>query len=132
MSNDLRALVERLRALDASRKPHAAGGAMGQVCGGELYRIVASGNQFACLIDAADALEAAERDAAIGRAIQRAAGELPDDWEVELTVERGAASVYLRDPSGAVKAIDVSADDRLPAEIDAAIDAAIAARRGEG
>lgn len=71
-----------------------------------------------------DQLEAAERDAAIGRAIQRGAAELPDGWEVEITVERGAASVYLRDDDGETKAIDVDAGYRLPAEINAAIDAA--------
>lgn len=34
----------------------------------------------------------------IGQEIQRAAGELPDGYEIEIEVERGAGSVYLSNP----------------------------------
>lgn len=69
--------------------------------------------------DALDALE-------IYKAIQRGAGDLPDGYEVEITVERGSACVVLRDPDGNLQSIDVDSDNRLAAEINAATDAAIA------
>lgn len=73
---------------------------------------------------------AAERDAAIGAAIQRAAGELPDGFNVEISVERGSGSVTILNPDGQLTAMDVDSDNRLAAEIHAAIDAAISRAAG--
>ena len=66
------------------------------------------------------------RDAAIGAAIQRAAGELPDGWNIAIDVERGAGSVYLHGPDDS-EAMDVDSDNRLAAEINVATDRALAA-----
>lgn len=45
-------------------------------------------------------LRGQQDDYAVGAAIQRAAGELPDGYEIHLEVERGAGTVRLYDPSG--------------------------------
>lgn len=63
------------------------------------------------------------QEAALRRAINKAAGELPDGVEISIVVERGAASVYLHD-GVFEKSLDVDADDRLTAEVLAAIEAA--------
>ncbi len=73
--------------------------------------------------------EAMARDAAIGAAIQRAAGELPDGYEIQVCVERGAGYVTMTDRDARTHSFDVDADNRLPAEINAAIDAARALER---
>lgn len=65
------------------------------------------------------------KDAAIGAAIERAAAELPDGYEIEITVERGAGSVYLHHPDGMSIGMDVDADNRIAAEINAAVDDAV-------
>lgn len=66
-----------------------------------------------------------ERDAQIGAAIQRAAGVLPEHYSLAVWVERGAGWVTLVDPNGKDRGFDVDSDNRLAAEIDAAIDAAM-------
>lgn len=70
-------------------------------------------------------LAEAQRDAAVGAVIEKAARDLPEYYELEITIECGAASVYLRNPDGETSCIDRDSDNRLAAEINAAIDAAI-------
>lgn len=66
-------------------------------------------------------------------ACQRAAAELPYDWEIRICLENGAGTVELVDPDGEVTNMDVDADDRMTAEVNAAIDEALtAALAGEG
>ena len=60
----------------------------------------------------------------IGKQIQRAAGELPEHYEVEIMVEQGAGSVTLFNPDGDRKDCGAS-DIGLSYQIEAAIDAAI-------
>lgn len=64
----------------------------------------------------------------IGRAIDIAAGSLPDGWNIRIDVERGAAVVLLSDPEGNEEAMDVDADNRIAAEI---VDAVRLARKRE-
>jgi hypothetical protein len=64
------------------------------------------------------------KDAEVGSAIEMAAKDLPENFELEITVERGAASVYLRTPDAETVCIDVDSDNRLAAEIRNAIDQA--------
>lgn len=52
-------LIEHLRELSASRKPHATG-AHGQIIGMESYRIVANGFALECIDEAADRIEELE------------------------------------------------------------------------
>ena len=67
---------------------------------------------------------------AIGRAINRAAGRLPDHARVRIDLENGAGTAYwLDNASGAWRYID--SDDLFSTQIDAATDAAIAAQQGE-
>ena len=71
----------------------------------------------------------AERDAlrelaGTRKAINRAAEELPEYAEILISVEKGAACVYLHRSRGELS-FDVDAYDRLTAEIHAAIDAAL-------
>lgn len=68
--------------------------------------------------------ERLRKDAEIGAAINRAAEELPDRYIVGISVEKDAATVDLAYPSGHIKTMDVDGDNRLAAEINAAIDAA--------
>jgi len=76
--------------------------------------------------ESADALESCAKDAEIGHAIELAAEKLPDGYQIEVSIERGARSVYLVDPDGGSMPMDIDADNRLVAEIKGAIDAAIA------
>jgi hypothetical protein len=77
-------------------------------------------------------VEGLRRDAALGAAIQRAARDLPDGWQVHVCVERGAGWPILYNPEGdVIECDDIDADDRLTAEVLAAIDAAIR-NGGEG
>jgi len=64
------------------------------------------------------------RDADVGSAIQRAAAELPRGYIVGISVESDAATVVLCLPTGHIKHMDVDDENRLAAEINAAIDAA--------
>lgn len=66
------------------------------------------------------------RDASIGRAINCAAEKLPDDYQIEIEIENGAASVTLIDPDANRQPIGVDSDNRLAAEINEAIRAALA------
>ena len=58
----------------------------------------------------------------IGRAIQLAAGELPECFEIEIMVEQGAGVVHLIDDEGDRRYFDF--DENLSDSIYAAIDAA--------
>lgn len=60
MSEDL---IERLRELSASRKPHY-GGAHGQIVGMESYRIIANGFALECVDEAADRIVTLEQQLA--------------------------------------------------------------------
>jgi len=82
--------------------------------------------RFAALIQREMEAENAElrKDAEIGSAIRMAAKDLPENFELEITVERGAASVYLRTPDEETVCIDVDSDNRLAAEIRNGIDRA--------
>jgi len=64
------------------------------------------------------------RYADVGSAIQRAAAELPRGYIVGISVESDAATVVLCLPTGHIKHMDVDDENRLAAEINAAIDAA--------
>ena len=66
--SDYTELCARLRALLAGKKPHPGSGATPQTMGCESYRLVATGNAFAAIEEAADALEAQAREIAELRA----------------------------------------------------------------
>lgn len=72
--------------------------------------------------------ERLRKDAEVGSAIQRAAAELPAGYIVGISVEADAATVELCLPTGHIKSMDVDDDNRLAAEINAAIDAARGAK----
>ena len=72
--------------------------------------------------------ERLRKDAEVGAAIQRAAAELPREYIVGISVEADAATVELCFPTGHIKTMDVDDDNRLAAEINAAIDAARSAK----
>lgn len=72
--------------------------------------------------------ELLRKDAEVGAAIQRAAAELPREYIVGISVEADAATVELCFPTGHIKTMDVDDDNRLAAEINAAIDAARSAK----
>ncbi|AZV93544.1 hypothetical protein CBF45_07300 [Bordetella sp. J329] len=79
----------------------------------------ASGQEF----EAVDLRELAN----IGKAVNRAALELPSGWGICIQLERGAGTVYLSDPGGCATMID---DGELFSEqINTAIDAAHAAAK---
>ena len=66
---------------------------------------------------------------AIGRATNRAAGDLPDFARIRIDLENGGGTVYwLDNKSGQWRYID--SGDLFSTQIDAAIDAAIAAKQG--
>ena len=64
----------------------------------------------------------------VGKEIQRAAGELPEFYELKVYVERGYGCVYLRNPDGDHKTFDDTVDG-LSHCIAKATDAAIASAR---
>lgn len=68
--------------------------------------------------------ERQRKDAEVGAAIQRAAAELPCGYIVGISVDADAATVELCLPTGHIKTMDVDNDNRLAAEINAAIDLA--------
>lgn len=61
---------------------------------------------------------------ALGRAINRAAAELPTGWEVRVEVECDAVTVRLCDPDGAERMMD--SGDTCSADVNAAVDMALA------
>lgn len=70
-----------------------------------------------------DQLMEQREDYAIGAALQRAAGELPEGYEIRVEVERGAGTVRLFGPEGdGIEGIEA---DTLADEINEAIDAAM-------
>ncbi|MFM0243842.1 hypothetical protein [Paraburkholderia sediminicola] len=56
--------------------------------------------------------------------VQRACGELPEGWEIEILLENGAGCVYLIDPRG--KRTDIDNADKFDWTIHNAIEAALA------
>ena len=74
-----------------------------------------------------DQLREQREDYAVGAALQRAAGELPEGFEICVEVERGAGTVRLYGPEGdEIKGIE---GDGLADEINEAIDTAMEAPR---
>lgn len=65
--------------------------------------------------------ERLRKDADVGSAIQRAAAELPRGYILGISVEADAATVDLCLPTGHIKHMDVDDENRLAAEINAAI-----------
>jgi hypothetical protein len=61
--------------------------------------------------------------------VQRACGELPEGWEIEITLEQGAGCVYLIDPTG--ERTDIDSADKFDWTIHEAIDAAMSQHTGE-
>jgi hypothetical protein len=57
--------------------------------------------------------------------VQRACGELPEGWEIEILLENGAGCVYLIDPKG--ERTDFDNADKFDWTIHDAIEAALAA-----
>ena len=72
--------------------------------------------------------ERLRKDAAVSAAIERAAKDLPDGDMLEITVEKDSAMVVLYWGQGGFETMDVDDDNRLAAEINAAIDAARGAK----
>lgn len=56
MTTDIDALCVRLEQLDAAKRPYSRAGATPQTMGCETYRLVATGNTFGVLMEAANAL----------------------------------------------------------------------------
>ena len=92
----------------------------------------------AAILELLDRLEKAEKDAQltriqkeclrIGEEIQRAAGYLPEFYELEVYVERGYGCVYLRNPDGEHATFSDTVDG-LSHCITQAIDAAMEASK---
>lgn len=79
---------------------------------------------------AVDALDATDREClAIGRAVNRAALELPADGEIRIDIENGAGAVYVYEPQREDHRY-IDSGDVFSAQINAAIDAANAAAKG--
>lgn len=72
--------------------------------------------------------ERLRKDAAVSSAIERAARDLPVGDMLEITVEKDSAMVVLYWGQGGFETMDVDDDNRLAAEINAAIDAARSAK----
>ena len=75
----------------------------------------------------ADARDA-ERWSEIGKSIERACGELPEDFEITIHLENGAGTVVLLYPNGE-ECENFPHDDGFAGVVNAAIDAAIAAAK---
>ena len=75
----------------------------------------------------ADARDA-ERWSEIGKSIERACGELPEDFEITIHLENGAGTVALLYPNGE-ECENFPHDDGFAGVVNAAIDAAIAAAK---
>ena len=67
-----------------------------------------------------------KRQAAIGRAIERACEELPEGFDIRIECEKGAATVRLYDSEGDEDSTDLYTDSGFGAEIDNAINIAVA------
>ena len=72
--------------------------------------------------------ERLRKDAAVSAAIERAAKDLPYGDMLEITIEKDSAMVVLYWGQGGFETMDVDDDNRLAAEINAAIDAARSAK----
>lgn len=83
-------------------------------------------------VPAADALDAKDREClAIGRAVNRAALELPADGDIRIEIENGAGVVYVYEPKhGDWRYID--SGEVFSAQINEAIDSAIATQAKGG
>ena len=75
----------------------------------------------------ADARDA-ERWSEIGKSIERACGELPEDFEITIHLENGAGTVVLLYPNGE-ECENFPHDDGFAGVVNAATDAAIAAAK---
>lgn len=73
-----------------------------------------------------DARDAEHKD--IGRLLHKAAGALPDGWEVQVRVERGWGGVVLHDPDGETTDLD-DGETSLSEQVERAIDAALRASK---
>ncbi len=86
---------------------------------------------------AAPQAQAVERDAEqerwmeIGKAIERACIDLPDSTEIVISLERNAGTVTMFDPDGN-EHDQFSHEDGFAGVVNAAIEAAIAAAKGQG
>lgn len=67
-----------------------------------------------------------QRQSAIGKAIERACGELPEGFELHVECENGAGGVRLWNPGGEQEMEDLYCDSGLAGEIDNAINIAVA------
>lgn len=77
-----------------------------------------------------DALDRGVREElSIGKAINRAARDLPEGWEIRIDLERHAGVVFLIDPNGNETMSE--GGELFSDQINAAIDAARAAKEGE-
>jgi hypothetical protein len=72
-----------------------------------------------------DSTETRLHDAKLGAAIENAAGKLPEDWQVCITVMKGGYSVGLIDPFG--NDYELNAEESLVDDINNAVAEAIAA-----
>lgn len=61
---------------------------------------------------------------AIGTALNRACAELPEDWSIQIELEKDAGVVTLYDPMGATQ--DIDHGDTFDESIDNAIELAVA------
>ena len=100
---------------------------------GETHNTVVQGR--AALAGAApaaqgDALDQGVREElSIGKAINRAARDLPEGWEIRIDLERHAGVVFLIDPNGNETMSE--GGELFSDQINAAIDAARAAKEGQ-
>jgi len=67
-----------------------------------------------------------QRQASIGKAIERACEELPEGFDIRIECEKGAATVRLYDSEGDEDPEDLYTDSGFGAEIDNAINIAVA------
>jgi hypothetical protein len=102
----------------------------GYVCFGSWEAVKAFGmkmqtNMALAHLENAGARDAAEADRwlALGRAIERAAGELPEGYELVVEVEKGAGTVALIDTDG--DRIEELTGDTLAAQVESAIGYAV-------
>ena len=131
----LRAVIDEMRSKEA-RGAEATEHELGEMAD----RLTQALDQYdAALASAAQpAAPAAQGDAlgshdvreptAIGRAVNRAARDLPEGWEIRIDLERHAGVVFLIDPDGNETMSE--GGELFSDQINAAIDAARAAKEG--
>lgn len=86
---------------------------------------------MAALVQEGDTLKAdvarAERFAKIGCAVERAAASLPEGYGLRIELEKGAGSIYLTNDDGNEIELPDDSSEPFGSQIEAAIDAAVAA-----